>query len=102
MDMIKEDSGDDHGWQKVVYRKRYQKQETAGFSGMFVPNESLTNGSSNNVFGALMVAPPDVSLSNATAKIDPSHLAAFLAGYKVCEIRLCFMEINFFSFVVVC
>ncbi|CAA7038642.1 unnamed protein product [Microthlaspi erraticum] len=83
-------SRDDDGWQRVGNPNRYPKQkpaDPAADGGKIVPRESLAYGS-YNVFGELVVEQSKTeqakealaSFSEAAAKIDPSHLAAFLAG----------------------
>ncbi|XP_019100662.1 PREDICTED: uncharacterized protein LOC104783258 [Camelina sativa] len=75
------------GWQTIV-SKHYHNHYFMVFGGVFsedVPNESLAN---NNAFRVLMTLEeenekPILSFSEAAAKIDPSHLAAFLDEKKV-------------------
>ncbi|XP_010507829.1 PREDICTED: uncharacterized protein LOC104784499 [Camelina sativa] len=73
------------GWQ-VMVTKRYYNQGLVNFVARKIdPNESLANN--KNAFRVLMTLDeetekPILSFSEAAAKIDPSHLAAFLVHEK--------------------
>ncbi|XP_019100697.1 PREDICTED: uncharacterized protein LOC104788717 [Camelina sativa] len=88
------------GWQ-IKVSKHYHNRDFRAYGGVFskiVPNESLAN---KNVFRVLMVdeetEKPILSLSEAAAKIDPSHLAAFLAAKTEKKVSLCLIPVSVYD-----